>query len=104
MVSIVTMASSIAIVSGSEDTFREAVSFPCLDWGSLVVCAPLEMVGFGSIGSCHSQWAGRRTHPVFHTLLSPLQVAPPLNTLVESGNKAILVVSPLVAQRTRCTD
>ena len=27
MVSIVTMASSIAIVSGSEDTFREAFSF-----------------------------------------------------------------------------
>ena len=36
MVSIVTMASSIAIVSGSEDTFRVKLApFPCLNWGSL---------------------------------------------------------------------
>ena len=36
MVSIVTMESSIAIVSGSEDTFHVKPSpFPCLNWGSL---------------------------------------------------------------------
>ena len=45
--------SSIRVTNG--DTTRIALFLPS--------CAPLEMAGFGSTGSCHSQWAmGRQTN------------------------------------------
>ena len=37
--------------------------------------------------SCHSLWAGRRTHHVFHTLLLLLQVALPLGTHQRAPNR-----------------
>ena len=46
----------------------------------------LEMAALGSTGSCHSQWEGRQTYHVLHTLLLRLESCSSFRDTPESTN------------------